>query len=584
MSRWGCCTAITLATVLVPSVAFISRAEDYRLGPESQRQPGVPVGTVTKHSWTSTIFPGTVRNYWVYVPSQYKSEKPACLMVFQDGGGYVSETGAWRVPIVFDNLIAKGEMPVTIGIFIDPGVAPVQSASERERYNRSFEYDALGDRYASFLLNEILPEVSKTYNLSSNPDDRAIAGSSSGAIAAFTVAWTHPEAFHRVMSFIGSYTDLRGGDIYPALIRKSEPKPLRLFFQDGDHDLNIYAGSWYLANQSMVSALEFAGYDVKFTVGTEGHNAKHGGSIFPDALRWLWRDYPQPILKAGTTNGDRYFAHQLVAPGNTWEVVGQGYHFTEGPAVDKDGSVVFTDVPANTLYKIVADGKVTVFKQDVGGISGLMYGADGRLYACQNGRKRIVSYGSDGTEKILAEGVSSNDLAVDKNGGVYFSDPAHHQVWYINPKGEKRVVYRGISFPNGVRLSPDQSLLSVDDSDGRWVWSFRVEPDGGLTDGEPFYRLETLDESSATGADGMTYDNQGYLYIATKLGVQVCDQPGRVVAILDKPQAGPLSNLVIAGPDLDYLYATAGDKVFRRRLQRKGIHPWEILTPPKPQL
>jgi sugar lactone lactonase YvrE len=154
----------------------------------------------------------------------------------------------------------------------------------------------------------------------------------------------------------------------------------------------------------------------------------------------------------------------------------------------------------------------------------------------------------------------------------------------VDPKGEKRVVYEGLGFPNGVRLSPDEALLLVADSQSKWVWSFQVQPDGSLANGQPFYRLETPDESSASGADGMTVDSDGYLYVATKMGVQVCDQPGRVVAIINKPQAGPLSNVVFGGPDLRTLYVTAGDKVFRRAIRRKGVFPWMPLKPPVPGL
>ncbi|HYM10712.1 MAG TPA: SMP-30/gluconolactonase/LRE family protein, partial [Bryobacterales bacterium] len=227
---------------------------------------------------------------------------------------------------------------------------------------------------------------------------------------------------------------------------------------------------------------------------------------------------------------------------------------------------------------------VSVFKEDTGGANGLMFGPDGRLYACQNGRKRIVAYAPDGSEAVLAEGVNSNDIAVSRRGDVYFSDPPGKRVWHIDPQGNKRVVYEGITFPNGVRFSPDQSLLLVNDTMGKWVWSFQVQADGSLSNGQPFYRLETGDESSASGADGMTVDREGYLYVATRLGVQVCDQPGRVVAILSKPQNGPLSNVVFGGADLQTLYVTAGDKVFRRRIRRKGVLPWAPAMPPKPRL
>lgn len=563
------------------TAALLPAAGQYTLGPDSQRQPGVPEGKVTQHSWTSKVFPGTVRDYWVYVPAQYQAGRPAAVMIFQDGGFFIKDDGGWRVPTVFDNLIHKGQMPVTIGIFVNPGVLPAASPEQQARYNRSFEYDGLGDRYARFLVDEILPEVGRQYNLSQDPNDRAVAGLSSGGICAFTAAWNRPDAFHRVLSFIGSFTDLRGGNVYADLIRKTETKPLRVFLQDGRNDLNIYAGSWYLANQDIASALEFAGYDSKFVVGDEGHNSKHGGAILPDALRWLWRDYPKPVA---TPAGGGQTVAAILDPASDWELVSQGHKFTEGAAVDRDGNVYFVDIPGNRIYKIGADGKAGLFREDTGGASGLMFGADGRLYAAQGGRRRIVAYTPDGAEKVLAEGVASNDLAVSARGDVYFTDPAAHKVWLIDAKGNPRVVHEGISFPNGIRFSPDQSLLLVDDSNGRWVWSFQVQPDGSLANGEPFYHLETADESSATGADGMTVDTEGYLYVTTRLGLQICDQPGRVVGIVRKPQDAPLSNVVFGGPGLETLYVTAGDKVFRRHVRRKGVFPWAPVKPPVPRL
>ncbi|MGH9667834.1 MAG: SMP-30/gluconolactonase/LRE family protein, partial [Bryobacteraceae bacterium] len=323
--------------------------------------------------------------------------------------------------------------------------------------------------------------------------------------------------------------------------------------------------------------------DVTFTVGTEGHNNKHGSAILPDALRWLWRGYPQPIAKSTGGGKERQFVTDILDPASDWEKVGEGYQFTEGPAVDRSGNIFFVDARASKIFKI-ADGNVSLFKDNTGNVSGLMFGPDGRLFACQNGRKRIVAYSPDGTESVIAEGMNSNDLAVAKNGDIYFSDPPDKSVWLIDAKGNKRVVYKGIEFPNGVRLSPDQSLLFVADTRGKWVWSFQVQPDGSLANGEPFYRMETTDESSASGADGMTLDTEGYLYVATKLGIQICDQPGRVVAIVNKPQPGSLSNLVLGGSDLQTLYVTAGDKVFRRHIRRKGVFPWETLKPPMPRL
>ncbi len=267
-----------------------SAQDDYSLGEESKPQNGVPKGKVTKHTWKSQIFPGTVRDYWVYVPAQYHPKQPACVMVFQDGFNYMRSNGQFRVPIVFDNLIHKGEIPVVIGIFINPGIFPPSTEGGKPRRNRSFEYDTLSDQYARFLEQEILPEVSKEYNLRQDAAGRAIGGISSGGICAFTAAWQRPDLFSKVLSHVGSFVNIRGGDVYPGRIRKTERKPIRIFLQDGSGDLDNQHGNWPLANQQMAAALKFAGYAYKFVYGTGGHNGKHGGAILPDALRWLWRD------------------------------------------------------------------------------------------------------------------------------------------------------------------------------------------------------------------------------------------------------------------------------------------------------
>jgi enterochelin esterase family protein len=262
----------------------------YKHGPDSQVQPGVFVGKVTQFRFRSEVFPGTERDCWVYVPAQYDEKTPACVMVFQDGGSYVNPRGDFRVPIVFDNLIHKKEMPVTIGIFINPGVVPAADPKGKARQNRSFEYDTPSDQYARFLETEILPEVARGHNLRKDAAGRAICGISSGGICAFTVAWERPDLFSKVLSHVGSFTNIRGGDVYPSLIRKAEKKPIRVFLQDGKKDLDNAFGSWPLANLQMEAALRYKGYDYKFEMGEEGHNGKHGGAILPDSLRWLWRD------------------------------------------------------------------------------------------------------------------------------------------------------------------------------------------------------------------------------------------------------------------------------------------------------
>lgn len=281
---------LTQAFTFFVSALSLLAIDDYKLGPDSQFNPAVPQGVVTKHVWDkSKVFPGTVRDYWVYVPKQYDAAKPAAVMVFQDGGGYVSTNGAWRVPVVFDNLIARKELPVIIGIFINPGVIPSPDGKGEPQKNRSFEYDSLGDAYARFLLEEILPEVGQKYNLTTNAAERAICGGSSGGICAFTVAWERPNEFSKVFSTIGSFVNIRGGHVYPFLIRKTEPQPIRVFLQDGSNDLDNAHGNWPLANQNMALALKFMKYDYDFVYGDGAHSPKHGGSLFPEKVKWLWR-------------------------------------------------------------------------------------------------------------------------------------------------------------------------------------------------------------------------------------------------------------------------------------------------------
>lgn len=279
-----------IAEMLAGGPSTCRAADDYVLGPDAKEQPNVPQGEIIAGRHVSAkVFPGTERDYWIYVPAQYDSNEPACVMVFQDGGGYVDKKGPSPVPIVFDNLIHQGAMPVTIGIFLNPGVIPPARPGGKARSNRSFEYDTLSDQYARFLIEEILPMVGEKYNLTDDPDRRAICGISSGGICAFTVAWERPDVFRKVLSHVGSFTNIRGGHVYPALIRKTERKPIRVFLQDGANDLDNLHGSWPLANQQMAASLKFAGYDYRFEFGDGGHNRKHGGALLPESLRWLWR-------------------------------------------------------------------------------------------------------------------------------------------------------------------------------------------------------------------------------------------------------------------------------------------------------
>lgn len=339
--------ALAAAAVSAGSATLFAAPTDdvYKLGPDSEPQPGVPQGKIT--AWEklpSNAYPGTLHDFCVYVPAQYDGMQPASLMVFQDGQAWLRLTGEYRVPYVFDNLIHRREMPVTIAVFINPGRTPEQPEASASDWgdrsaNRPQEYNALDDKYARVIVDELLPVLNQRYKISANPEDRALAGASSGAIAAFTVAWHRPDQFRKVISTIGSFTNIRGGHVYPDLIRSSEKKPIRIFLQDGLNDNRGVGGGrrgnannaaangaaanaanasttaaatpapatpppaptynaerdWHAQNIKMVEALTAKGYDVNYTWGVGTHSNKQGGAILPEMLRWLWRDYPRGI-------------------------------------------------------------------------------------------------------------------------------------------------------------------------------------------------------------------------------------------------------------------------------------------------
>lgn len=288
----------------------------YHLGPDSLPQNGVPKGEIRgPFHLPSQAYPGTLHTYWVYVPAQYDPSVPASLMIFNDGQAYLNQEGDARAQNVMDNLIYRREIPVMIGVFIDPGRRPDQPEPTLHNWgdrdtNRPTEYNSLDDRYARVIVDELLPVLYKEYNISKDADRHCIGGASSGAIAAFTVAWQRPDQFHKVLSIVGSFVNIRGGDAYPDIISKSEKKPIRIFLQDGRNDNRGKRGDrpydqrwdWFYQNVRMMKALTAKGYDVNYTWGMNKHGQKMGGAILPSMMRWLWRDHevstdPNDILE-----------------------------------------------------------------------------------------------------------------------------------------------------------------------------------------------------------------------------------------------------------------------------------------------
>jgi enterochelin esterase-like enzyme/sugar lactone lactonase YvrE len=617
-----------LFSLLLLSLGVALPAEDYTLGPDSQPQDGVPKGTVTKFVLPpGKTYPGTPHNCAVYVPAQYDASKPTPFMIFLDGSQALGNS--MRVPVVFDNLIAKHDLPPMIAIFVDPGILPVVSdATQPEiaqnRYNRIYEYDSLTPRFAEFLLGELIPAVAKNYNLSKNPDDRGLSGVSTGAVGAFMAAWNRPDQFHRVLSFIGTYVSMKGADALPGLVRKTEPKPIRIWMQDGTQD-HIVApepfgsspfGSWPISNQVMYEALEFAGYDVKLEMGTGAHNTQQAGAVLPDALRWLWREYPAPVgvhepaaaRQPGYDTTNRVFS--TIYLDKPWTEIGGAYGPIASLTSDSQGNVYFANAAARAIDRVDADGKVTQFAGPPNDSTILRMGPNGRLYTWQpwayepardfeSRTGDIVSSntatGTASDQKTVVRGLAGvEDFVVTQDGTIYFL--ARNSIDRIDDSGQEHVALSWTDLidkllaTKGLALSPDQSLLVVNDLFSNYSWSFQIAPDGSLVNGEPFYRLEMPERTMVGGpggASGAVEDTDGQVYFATTLGIQICMQNGRVMEILNPPipGGGPLTAIAFAANEnASWIYVAQDGKLFRRHVKVTGANAWTVVKPPKPTL
>ena len=482
----------------------------------------MPHGSVVKAVLPpGRFYPGSPHTYAVYVPAQYDGKTPLPYTVWLDGSNFLG--GDIGVPAVLDKLIAEHAIPPMAGIFVDPGVLPAIAPDRQNRYERSFEYDSLSRRYSDFVVQELVPAVAAKYRLSDKPDDHAMAGISTGAIASFLVAWNRPDQFHRVLSFIGTYVAMRGGDTVPELVRKTEARPLRVWLEGGDADHltaaepygTFYAGSWPRANQVMNDALQFQGYDAKLTVGPGGHDMRLGAQLLPDALRWLWRGYPQPLA-----------VHPPAA--------------LNGPGWDTRGSIWATVDAVNDWQPAGTD-------------------------AVSPNSKEATS--PSGTTYRVAEG--DRRIAIAGRGGAPI-----------------RFIDTGLKQPAGLAFSPDGAMLVVADRDSRQSWSFQLDREGMPTHGEPFYRLETED-AAFDGATGAAIDSLGQVYFATAVGVQICEASGRVAMILNRPDTStdaPIDTVAFGGEGLQWLYVTQAGKLYRRHLKTHGVPASSPQKPPLPPL
>jgi len=570
--------------------ALIQRIRDELSGPpteDSKVQAGVPAGEIIPGALTdSKIYPGTVNEFRVYVPAQYDPARPACLFFRLDGIGK-DET------VVFDNLIAKGEMPVTIAVGLVSGTVWKTPGKVAYRWNRSYEFDSTNGLFPDFVLNELLPKVEglrtsdgRPIHLSHAAADRAVSGGSTGGIGSFTLAWQRPDSFSRVYSIIGTFVSMRGGNDYPALVRKTDPKPIRFFLEDGTKDAwNPLFGTWFMANENMEAALTFSGYDVQHAWGVHGHDGGPGNVILPDVMRWLWRGWPAPV-EAGTSQNDMLAS--ILRPGEGWQRVAGDYGSAQALATSPAGEVYFSDAKRHTLRRIGADGAPQIYLKNVPAVSAEAFGPDGFLYAAEPDGAKIVAFDAQGAERTVAGGIHAGHLIVNSRDEIYAAEPGGHSdepsnLWRIKPGGERVLLDGSLLAASGIALSPDQSLLFAAERGGNRVYSFVATDAGILADKEPNYWLHPTDLPHGGGNGDLAVDRNGDLYVATPVGIQVCDRNGRVRAILWVPfPGGAIEGLGWGGSGFDTLYATDGTYLFRRRMKVPGFPPWgaPIVLPP----
>ena len=509
-------------------------------GPDSLPQAGVPKGELIKGEFAaSAIYPGTWREYWVYIPAGLDRSRPAPVMVFQDGLQY-------QAPVVFDNLIARKAIPPMVGVFVMHGRVRAGRDGARDRMNRSYEYDSFTDTYARFLLDEMLPFVEKTHGiaLTKDPNARAIAGNSSGAIAAFAAAWTRPDAFRRVFSAIGTYVGLRGGNNVALHVRLAEPKPIRVFLQDGRRDLNNYTGDWFVANQDMLSALTYAGYDVAHEWGDGEHNSRHATAIFPKVVEWLWQGYPAPIV-ANAAQASKQDVTQITIPGEDWQPI-EHSHVVDG----------WVPGPPEDRYAAIRATKQIVAKQDGGG------------------------------QRVVAERTPATALTVSHAGHVYAVDEISRTLFFVPKGGTAKPIDDTLARPGGVALSADQSQLYVSDAERQLSYAYRIQADGTPVDKQPYiYVHHQPGAAHDNGAAGMAVDTEGRIYMVTALGIQVFDQLGKCHGILTLPGEGRASAITFDGPEMSHLTVLRGGRIYTRRIKAIGAPSWFApVTPPAPRL
>ena len=539
----------------------------------------IPHGKIVSFSFSeSKIFPGTQRLVTVYIPALIDPIIPACVYVQQDGLNV-----GQKLDLVLDTLIARHEIPVTVGVFVTPGMVPSPIANNPGRPNRCFEYDAVGDQYVRFIMEEVLPKVSKEYNLNltKSGNDRCIGGGSSGAIAAFNAAWERPDAFSRVYCVSGSFVGFRFGNMFPTLVRKTEAKPIRAFTTTGTNDMENCAGDWTLLDLEMDKAMKFSGYDYRF-MELEGGHVVGWKEHFAEAMRYLWKDWPTPV-KAGISAPR---VRDIILPSESWQQVKVDGSNITGAAANSKGEVFFVDGNKNKIYRIGLDGMVSIFLSNAGFCNGLSFGAKDELYTVSEKTGKIMCYDSVGKGKIIDKGILGHSILAIPSGGLYVSgkDPISRlvKVWLIKD-GKKIVVETALSFAAGIAMTPDRGFLTIGEGSSHWAYSYQIGADGKLINRERFFTLHTQDWEGNAGTEDLCYDREGHLYVATRFGIQVCAWDGPTQVILPSP-VGRITRICFGGSDLDTIFAFCGNQIIKRKVKGHALGastPWTKMTPGK---
>jgi len=533
----------------------------------------IPKGTVKDFAFDgSTIYPGTRRTGSVFVPAQYDPAKPACVYVRQDGYN-PAEKG------MLEALIAAGDMPVTVGVFVRPGELPAPMPGTLGRRNRCFEYDAVGGAYVRFLTEELLPFVAKEFglNLSISGNDRCIAGGSSGGISAFNAAWERSDAFSRVYANSGSFVAFRGGHEFPTLVRKTEARPIRAYLTTGTHDMENCAGDWYLLDLEMEKALTFAGYDFVFR-SLEGPHVAGWNEHFWEAMRFVWKGWPEPV-KAGTSAPR---ARDVLIPGEGWVLASKGLRDARGPACNAQGEVFFAELGADRICRIGLDGKIAEFLAGTGQANAVAIGPQGELYTVSETTGKALCYAAGGgAARVCAEGIPGRYVLARHDGALYVTGAGEtagegSRVWCVRD-GRATVVDTGLKRATGLAIRPDQWLLSVADGASKWVYSYSVDAAGTLSNKERFFWLHVPDWEEDAGTESVCYAREGQMLVATRFGIQICADDGPTQVILPLPGQARATGVCLGGPEQSTLFAFCGDTVWKRtvRIHTTGAFaPW----------